>query len=61
MRWTDLFKLLWTHWKVKMNKYDKELEAAESAARSAESAARSAGSAESAEIEWQINKVLERL
>lgn len=56
-----MFKLLWTHWKVKMNKYDKELEAAESAARSAESAARSAGSAESAEIEWQINKVLERL
>lgn len=40
---------------------EEELSAAWSAARSAESAARSAGSAESAEIEWQINKVLERL
>ena len=48
-----------------MNKYDEELKAAESAAYSAAASARSAAwaarSAESAELEYQINKVLEVL
>ena len=39
-----------------MNKYDEELKAARSAARSAVWSA-----ARSAELEWQINKVLEVL
>ena len=41
-----------------MNKYDKELETARSAAYSA---AESAESAESAELEYQIDRVLEVL